>query len=141
LEILEVKDKFRNCLYRAFVINVFYGISSLYALFYLVQFEEIKNWDCLVVFNPLIFLAFSSETMTGKQELKSYRVKPLNVIDFVLKCAVFIITEIGYRRLQIDGIFYGIVVLTIILLILSFVFEWIMLKSLSKARHKDIIAI
>ncbi|MDR2201410.1 MAG: hypothetical protein LBP26_01385 [Clostridiales bacterium] len=125
-------DKFKRYIWRAFAINVVFVFFSYFALIYLVHIPDIKNWDMLFVFLPILIIAISSETMTKKAELRSFRVRPYNILGFCIKCAVYILVQIGFRRLVIDPLFFVILAIISALILTSFLFEWIMLKKLSK---------
>lgn len=89
-------------------------------MFYLVKFDEIKNWNGLLVFLPLLIIAVSSETMTRNKELKANRVKPYSIIDFMLKILVYILAQVAYRRLLNENMFFVLFSLTVLLGVVSF---------------------
>jgi hypothetical protein len=99
-------------------------------MFYLVKFEEIKNWNVLLVFLPLLIIAISSEIMTRKKELRSDRVKPYSIFDFVLKILIYILSEVAFRKLLDEDMFFILFSLVLLLGIASFVCEVLMLKRL-----------
>ena len=60
---------------KSIIWSVFFYATSLFAILYLKEKEEILNWDTVFVFIPLIFLAFSSESFSKslKDEIKKLR--------------------------------------------------------------------
>ena len=61
----------------------FYG-GCFFCVFYLKNKIEIKNFDVIFVFLPLIFLAFSTECF----KIKNFKV--LTLLDFVWICIAFL---------------------------------------------------
>lgn len=76
---------------RALLWNILYYGSCVFAILYLLEKDEIINWDVTFVFIPLIFLACSTEALSKKC---SQTFKPYNYVDFILKIITFIITQL-----------------------------------------------
>lgn len=125
-------DRFKKYIYRSFVWNGLNLFFCIFNMFYLVKFDEIKNWNCVLVFLPLLIIAISSESMTRNKTLRSYRVRPYSLIDFVLKLFVFILSEIAYRKISEDKIFYILFFLIVLLGTVSFALEVLMLRKILK---------
>ena len=78
---------------RCFVWNLCFFALCLFCIFYLKDKPQIKNFDIIPVFLPLVFLAFSTEIFKVKQ-LKIY-----GIADFVLKILAYIFAQLIFRRI------------------------------------------
>lgn len=78
---------------RSVIWNVcFYGLC-IFSAFYLKDKSEIKNFDVIFVFLPLIFLAIPTESLGIK------KFKILTISDFVIKILAYILSQLIYRRI------------------------------------------
>lgn len=77
----------------------FYG-GCFFCVFYLKNKIEIKNFDVIFVFLPLIFLAFSTECF----KIKNFKV--LTLLDFVIKILAYILSQLIFRRIAIGPYFW-----------------------------------
>ena len=106
-------EKQKKAALRSIIWNLcFYGLC-VFCVFYLKSKLEIKNFDVLFVFLPLIFLAFSTE------DFKTKKFKILNIVDFVIKILAYSLSQLVFRRIAIGPYFW----ICIIFLFICFVFS------------------
>ncbi len=110
---------------RAFIWCAIYYLLNTIAMCYLTFRAQILNWDTLLVFLPLLFLAFSSESLIKAKENNLY---PYSAIDFLAKGAAFIFAQLVYRRLM-TGLVWIPIVLFILCIALSLFCEYMMKKK------------
>lgn len=91
----------RNRAARAAIWNILYYAACVAAIFYL-KGREIFNWDTVLVFLPLVFLACSCEIFGGKRnERKIF--EPWHYIDFAAKVCAFIAAQLIFRGIAADS--------------------------------------
>lgn len=125
------EDIFKNYIYRAFVWNALNLAICVFNMFYLIGFEELVNWNVLLVFLPWIIIAISSETMSRKKELNAKRVRPYSIIDFILKILACYLSQITYSKSISQDYFYLMLTAVCVLGAISFALEIIMLAKIS----------
>ena len=95
---------------RAFVWCAAYYVLTFVSVLYLYPLENVKGWDGLLVFVPLLLLGISSETMTGKKTPLAQRIKRYAASNFSAKAVTFVLAECIYRKLvgeTIGRCFFG----------------------------------
>lgn len=120
---------------RAFLWCVLYYGLIIFSVFYLREKIGIINWDMTFVFVPLLFLAISSESMTRKKELNAKILRPYSILDFSIKCVVYILAQLAYRRILIGTFFYIDFAVIVIALLVSLFAEFMMLR-IAKRNNK-----
>ena len=90
----------RGKLVRAAIFGLLYYAACILAIFYLKDKQEILNWDVVLVFLPLIFLACSTEIFSkGKGTVNS---KPWSYIDLAAKVLAYIAAQFIFRGIAKD---------------------------------------
>ena len=117
---------------RSLLWNVLYYTFCVFAIFYLLKKDEIINWDVSFVFIPLIFLAFSTETLSKKSKDRFQSLRPYNYIDFVLKIITFIITQLIIRKIIISTLLWICICAVFFMCISSIVCSIVMIAKQSK---------
>lgn len=87
---------------RAIIWDLLYYGFCLFAIFYLIDKNEIKNWDTIFVFIPLIFLGCSTETLSKTNCKGNFLLSPYCYIDFCTKVISYIVAQIMFRRIVRD---------------------------------------
>ncbi len=107
--------------HRAIVWNIIYYVLIIFCTFYLKEKLEIKNWNVIFVFLPLIFLAFSTESFSKIGNCKVFT--PYNYIDFSSKVVAFIFSQLIFRHIVQGVLFWlclsGIIFCVIISIVCS----------------------
>lgn len=90
----------REKLVRAAIFSLLYYAACILAIFYLKDKQEILNWDVVLVFLPLVFLACSTEIFSkGKGTVNS---KPWSYIDLAAKVLAYIVAQFIFRGMAKD---------------------------------------
>ena len=91
-----------NCskLVRAAIFGLLYYAACILAIFYLKDKQEILNWDVVLVFLPLVFLACSTEIFSKGRGNENY--KPWSNIDFAAKVLTYIVAQFIFRGMAKD---------------------------------------
>lgn len=91
-----------NCskLVRAAIFGLLYYAACILAIFYLKDKQEILNWDVVLVFLPLVFLACSTEIFSKGRGNENY--KPWSYIDFAAKVLTYIVAQFIFRGMAKD---------------------------------------
>ncbi len=85
----------RGKLVRAAIFSLLYYVACILAIFYLKDKQAILNWDVVLVFLPLVFLACLTEIFSkGKGTVNS---KPWSYIDFAAKVLAYIAAQFIFR--------------------------------------------
>lgn len=90
----------RGKLVRAAIFGLLYYAACILAIFYLKEKQEILNWDVVLVFLPLIFLACSTEILSKGKDTVNF--KPWNYIDFAAKVLAYIVAQFIFRGIAKD---------------------------------------
>ena len=85
---------------RCFVWNLCFFALCLFCIFYLKDKFEIKNFDVVSVFLPLIFLAFSTELF----KVKALRIYA--IADLILKILAYVLAQLIFRRIAMYAGFW-----------------------------------
>ena len=90
----------RGKLVRAAIFSLLYYAACILAIFYLKDKQEILNWDIVLVFLPLVFLACSTEIFSKGKGTVNF--KPWSYIDFAAKVAAYIVAQFIFRGMAKD---------------------------------------
>lgn len=122
----------KNRVYRTFLWSFIYYALVIFCIFYLEKKVEIKNWDVIWVFVPLVFIACSSESFSKKQIENNKALQPYNYIDFSAKGLAYIFSQLIYRHIAQDIFFWLCFVIILCLLICSIICDILMISSYKK---------
>ena len=96
-----MKEKQTKIVFRSVIWNLcFYG-GCVFCVFYLKNKIEIKNFDVIFVFLPLIFLSFSTECF----KIENFKI--LTCLDFVIKILAYILSQFIFRHIAV-GLYFRI---------------------------------
>ena len=83
----------KNLMIRYFVWNMCFYLLCIFCIFYLKDKPSIANFNVLLVFLPLIFLAFSTEIFKVK------KFKIFGIANFVVKVLGYVFAQLIFRRI------------------------------------------
>ena len=107
----------KNLAIRCFIWNLFFFALCLFCVFYLKDKPEIKNFDIIPVFLPLVFLAFSTEMF----KVKAFHI--FAIADFTLKVLAYVFAQLIFRRIVMHTGFWVCLSLFFICFLICFAFS------------------
>lgn len=114
-------------LVRAAIIGLLYYAACILAIFFLKDKQEILNWDVVLVFLPLVFLACSTEIFSKGRGNENY--KPWSYIDFAAKVLAYIAAQFIFRGMAKDALAWVCIGLFALFMCVSVVCLALMVKN------------
>ncbi len=116
---------------RTILWNILYYLLSLFCTFYLIKKVAILNWDVILVFLPLVLVAFSTETMSIKYEQDLKILRPYSIIDLIFKLLAYISSQLIYRHIAGGAFFWICICQFSICVVVSIICSILMIKRAS----------
>lgn len=94
-----MQDKRTNISARGILWNLCFYAACVFCVFYLKNKAEIKNFDVILVFLPLIILGLSTECLRLKKFTGAA------VLDFIAKVIAFVLAQLMFRHIAV-GVYF-----------------------------------
>lgn len=90
--------------------------------------EIILNWDVVLVFLPLVLIAFSSETLSIRHKSNCKILRPYNFVDIFFKFLAYISSQLIYRHIVKGAFFWISIIIFAICVVISIICSIFMIK-------------